>query len=94
VAWGTFASERFRVVRGALAIFRSSEPVERGFCGACGTSLSYAHAARPGQIDVALASLDAPAALVPVCHIWLADRVAWGPLADGLPQFQGWRGDG
>lgn len=94
VAWCTFATERFRIVRGALAIFRSSEPVERGFCAACGTSLTYAHTARPGQIDVTLASLDAPEALTPLFHLWVADRVAWTPLADGLPQFAGWRSDG
>ncbi|HEY8121684.1 MAG TPA: GFA family protein [Myxococcota bacterium] len=91
VAWATFATDRFRVTRGALALRRSSPPVERGFCAACGTSLSYRHDARADAIDVTIASLDAPAALRPACHIWLADRVDWAPLADGLPQFAGWR---
>ncbi|HEU4429844.1 MAG TPA: GFA family protein [Myxococcota bacterium] len=94
VAWGTFARERFRVVRGALALRRSSPPVERGFCAACGTALTYAHAARPSEIDVTLASLDEPAALRPACHIWVSDRIAWAPLADGLPQYSGWRTEG
>jgi len=91
VAWGTFARERFRIVRGSLALRRSSALVERGFCAACGTALTYSHAARPSELDVTLASLDEPVALRPLCHIWVSDRVAWAPLADGLPQFPGWR---
>jgi hypothetical protein len=94
VAWATFATDRFRVTRGALALHESSPRVERGFCAACGTSLSYAHAARAGEIDVTIASLDQPAALRPLAHIWVADGVDWAPLADGLPQFAGWRSDG
>ena len=94
VAWGTFATQRFELTHGALALHRSSPPVARGFCAACGTTLTYTHTARPGSIDVSRASLDAPAVLTPNCHIWVADRIAWGPLADGLPQFAGWRSDG
>jgi hypothetical protein len=94
VAWATFAPARFAVVRGALALRRSSPQAVRGFCAACGTSLTYAHDLRPDEIDVTLASLDAPAEVRPACHIWVSDRVDWLPLADGLPQFAGWRSDG
>ncbi len=94
VAWGTFARERFVLTRGALAVHRSSEPVERGFCAACGTSLTYAHRERGDKIDVTLASLDEPASLSPEAHLWIADRVPWTELADGLPQFAGWRSGG
>jgi hypothetical protein len=94
VAWATFATERFRVTRGALMLNESSPGVERGFCAACGTSLSYAHAARAGAIDVTIASLDAPAALRPSAHIWVSDRIDWAPLDDGLPRYAGWRSDG
>ena len=89
VAWATFATTDFRVTRGALASYASSPPVARGFCAACGTTLTYVHSARPLDVDVALASLDEPEALRPVRHIWVSDRVAWTPLADRLPQFPG-----
>jgi hypothetical protein len=94
VAWATFARQRFRVTRGALALRRSSPPVERGFCAACGSALTYAHADRAGAVDVTLASLDTPAALRPGFHLWVSDRVDWAPLRDGLPQFARWRSDG
>jgi hypothetical protein len=82
------------VTRGELALHASSPPVVRGFCAACGTSLSYVHRERPNHIDVTLASLDAPGALKPERHIWVSDRVDWAPLGDGLPQHRGWRQDG
>jgi hypothetical protein len=94
VAWATFAKARFRIAFGALALVKSSPPVERGFCGSCGSSLTYTHAARPDALDVTLASLDAPAVLRPQYHIWVSDRVDWAPLADGLPQHAGWRSEG
>lgn len=91
VAWATFETARFRLLRGALARHRSSEKVVRGFCGACGTALSYAHADRPDHLDVALAALDEPGAIRPACHIWVSHKLPWIELADGLPQFAEWR---
>src|SRR5256885_11925437 len=41
VPWGTFARTSFRLTRGALAEYRSSPGVTRGFCAVCGTSLTY-----------------------------------------------------
>jgi hypothetical protein len=94
VAWGTFALERFAITRGELALYRSSPPVTRGFCAACGTSLTYAHAERAGEIDVTLATLDVPERLRPERHLWIEDRIDWAPLTDGLPQHRTWRAAG
>jgi len=94
VAWATFPRSGFRVVKGTLAAVRSSPKVVRGFCGACGTGLSYAHDDRPDQIDVALATLDAPGAIAPEYHIWMADALSWDRPGDGLPQYRGWKKDG
>ena len=91
VAWGTFDAARFELLRGELALHRSSERVLRGFCGACGTALSYRNEARPGELDLTLASLDDAAGLAPACHIWVSHRLPWVVLADGLPQFAEWR---
>jgi hypothetical protein len=91
VAWATFPAREFAVTRGALAERRSSPPVTRGFCPACGTALTYAHDARPGEIDVALAALDEPASVRPECHIWFSHRLPWMEPGDGLPRFAEWR---
>jgi hypothetical protein len=87
VAWGTFARAGFTLTRGTLSEHRSSDPVVRGFCCACGGALTYRHTARPQEIDVTLASLDAAAQFAPTMHVWVADKLPWVVLADGLPQF-------
>lgn len=92
VPWGTFAADDFSIVRGQLAQFRSSPQVTRGFCADCGTSLTYRHDARSGEIDVTLSSLDDPGALVPEIHIWVEDKPPWVMIDDGRPQFAQTRG--
>ena len=89
VPWATFARERFRLTRGALSEYRSSPPVLRGFCAACGTSLTYRHEARAGEIDVTLATLDDPTLVPPRMHVWVADKLPWVVVADDLPQHAG-----
>ena len=87
VAWATFDRSGFRVTHGALAEFRSSAPVTRGFCAACGSCLTYRHEARSGEIDVTLATLEEAARLAPQMHVWVADKLPWVRIEDGLPQF-------
>lgn len=87
VPWATFARSAFRVTRGVLTEYRSSPPVARGFCAACGSSLSYRHDARPDEIDVTLATLDEPTRLAPAAHVWVADKLPWVTISDGLPQY-------
>jgi hypothetical protein len=103
VAWGTFALAGFRVTRGQLAQYESSPGATRGFCAACGTSLTYRHERHADEIDVTLATVDEKsdenaddgagsgadnaAALEPDAHIWVSERLAWVRIADGKPQF-------
>ena len=87
VPWGTFAREAVRIVRGRLSEFRSSAQVSRGFCAHCGTSLTYRHEARAGEIDVTLATLDDPTLLPPRMHVWVKDRLPWVAIGDDLPQL-------
>jgi hypothetical protein len=87
VAWGTFARSGLRVTRGTLAEYRSSPNVWRGYCAACGGSLTYRHAARADEIDVTLASLDEAAGLAPRMHVWVGEKLPWVHIDDGLPQL-------
>ncbi|MBV8342760.1 MAG: GFA family protein [Gammaproteobacteria bacterium] len=87
VSWATFASEHFRVTKGTLSEFRSSPQVLRGFCAACGSSLTWRSERQPAEIDVALATLDDAAHVVPQMHVWVSDKLPWTAITDGLPQF-------
>jgi hypothetical protein len=89
VPWGTVTLEQFHLVRGGLTEYRSSAPVVRGFCALCGTGITYRHAARVQDIDVALATLDEPQRLAPEAHVWVADKLPWVQISDGLPQSPG-----
>lgn len=90
VAWVTFPTAGFRLLAGALREHRSSERVLRGFCPTCGTSLTYAHEARPDQLDVSTVAFDDASALAPQSHIWVSDKLPWVSMTDGLPQHAGW----
>lgn len=88
VAWVTFPTEGFRWTRGAPTIFTSSEDVARGFCGNCGTTLTYSSTKHPEGSDIATATLDNPALAPPADHIWVRSRLPWLRCDDGLPEFQ------
>jgi hypothetical protein len=87
VTWATFSNRGLACTAGAIAKYRSSPGVTRGFCAGCGTSLTYSHADRPGEIDVTVASLDEPGRISPLAHIWLEDKAPWLVIGDELPQF-------
>jgi hypothetical protein len=87
VPWATFARAELNITRGTLAHYRSSPGVLRGFCGACGSSLTYRHEARAADIDLALASLDEPRQLAPTMHLWVGDKLPWVSIEDGLPRY-------
>jgi hypothetical protein len=91
VAWFSVAASGFRVTAGAPRRFRSSPRVEREFCGACGTALTFRHAGLAGEIDVTTCSLDAPELVPPKDHTWVGERLTWLQTEDGLPGFAGAR---
>jgi hypothetical protein len=89
VGWAAFAESDFKVTKGAPVTYASSEHGRRGFCGACGTGLTYTNAvALPGIVDIQSATLDDPAALPAQIQIQTADRIAWMEDAHTLPAFE------
>jgi hypothetical protein len=87
LAWAIFDEDKARIIRGTLAVYASSPGVERGFCAACGTALTYARTNRPGLFDVTTASLDDPEAFPPAKEIWVGQRLSWVAANSALPQF-------
>jgi hypothetical protein len=64
--------------RGAPAYFASSDKVQRGFCAACGTPLSYEAG---GPVEIAIGALDQPELAPPTLQINPADKLTF---FDGL----------
>ena len=90
VPWATFDRALFVVTQGQLDLHGSSADATRGHCAACGTSLTYEHAKRPDDVDVALVTFDNPERFAPDSHIWIDDKLAWVAIDDGLPQHRTW----
>ena len=88
------AEKQFAWMQSEARIYESSPGVRRGFCLGCGTSLTYAGDAWPGEIHIYTATLDEPAAFPPTVHTFTADRIAWFDPDDGLPRLSGFGSDG
>ena len=73
-----------RWTRGQPAAFRSSSLVERQFCAACGTPLTYNFIEGP-NISVTIGSLDHPEAARPVLQYSIERTLSWFPTIRALP---------
>ncbi len=70
--------------RGEPAIFQSSPDVDRGFCSACGTPLTFAHKGSD-YFDISVGSLDQPERVKPEIQIGIESRIPW---AAEIPQLK------
>jgi hypothetical protein len=91
VTWAAVPEAGFRITAGEgdLTHYRSSEIGTRSFCRRCGSSMFCRLDTRPGEIDVALASLAADHGASPRAHLFWDDRADWVDLADRLPRLGG-----
>ena len=65
--------------------FASSKLAKRGFCGKCGTPLTFEY--NVGQsMDVSVGSLDEPGLLKPTAHNGVESRIVSFAWHDNLPQ--------
>ena len=76
--------DTFMVTRGEIALFRSSDLVERGFCRDCGTPLSFADIGGR-HISVSIGSLDDPEAFPPIDQHGTDSRMSWANGLGSLP---------
>jgi hypothetical protein len=85
VAWATFARSGWTLRQGTPRWLQSSAAARRGFCADCGSSLFFAGAATPDEIDVTVVSLEDADRLPPERHIWVPSKLPWARTDDGLP---------
>jgi hypothetical protein len=64
--------------------YASSKIARRGFCGECGTPLTFEYH-ESENMDLSVGSLDHPEELRPVMHVGVESRVASFHAEDGLP---------
>ncbi len=62
---------------GERAIHRSSPDVARGFCGRCGTPMSYSGKQWAAQTHLLIGTFDDQDDLVPTGDTFVAEKLAW-----------------
>jgi len=72
----------FQWTRGERKIFRSSNVVSRGFCGDCGTPLTYE---APDGMAIAAGAFDDPAAFAPTMQFGTEGKIAFVDHLHELP---------
>lgn len=87
VGFASFPRSGFRLTRGELAAYASSDHGTRRFCPTCGSQLIFDDSRYPDEIDIALCSLDDPDAALPRHHIWTGSQRPWVKLDDSLPAY-------
>jgi hypothetical protein len=77
---------------GVLKIFHSTadsgNPIKRGFCPECGSSITYGSSAFPGAIFVTAGSLDDPSWFKPVMISYASSAQPWDRLDPALPRYE------
>ena len=68
-------------------IYRSSEPVERLFCGTCGTPMAFRHAEDRDNLHLYIATLDNPEDVAPQTHVFHGEHIKWLQIDDRLPKY-------
>jgi hypothetical protein len=91
-AYSTFVrlvADDLRIVAGAelLRAYRSSESIERAFCGGCGSPLTFRFAGMPDAVWVTLATFDDDPGVRPSAHIFVTSKAPWVEIAGDLPQY-------
>ncbi|MDC7255345.1 GFA family protein [Shinella sp. YE25] len=83
------ATENLAFQGDTLRHYVSSPGVRRGFCGNCGSPMSYETDKRPGIIDLYVASLVDASGVDITQHGFWNERVSWLHCEDDLPKREG-----
>jgi len=84
MAFARVKHENLRWTRGRPSVFASSNIVERGFCNACGTPLTYRRR-EADTVSVTIGSLDDPETVRPVLQFGIEGKLSWTGDLDRLP---------
>ncbi len=87
----TVPDSGFRFTKGQPKYYQSSEELRRGFCPECGSGLIGLYVGDP-HVIIAIGTLDHPEDWPLeqegwMGHVFVADKVPWEVISDGLPQL-------
>jgi hypothetical protein len=83
--FGSLPAIALSFTRGTPQLYRSTPFAERGFCGTCGTPLTFRYL-RSDWIAISIGSLDRPEKVRPQTHWGIESQIPWLTMHDGLPR--------
>lgn len=86
VTWVGVKPENFHLVHGEVKYCETSPGVQRGFCGRCGSSLTYGGDDWT-DISITAASLDDPGIARPESNVYLDHKQPWVKIDDSLRKY-------
>lgn len=87
VAWASFPRTAL-TIEGEVRWYASSSHAQRGFCGACGTSLFFKTEHHRSEIEVTVVTLADADKVAPRYHSWAPNKLPWEHIGDGLPRYR------
>jgi len=84
-----YTPEQVRYETDNRQFYESSPGVRRGFCGKCGTPMTYEADKFPDELHLYISTLDDPALFIPQYHVFHAERIPWFEVDDELPRYTG-----
>jgi len=81
-AFAGFESEMVRFFGTPMAAYASSAGVVRGFCGECGSTLTYSGDRWPTEIHFHVGAFDHPEAFAPTSEAFPEEALGWLRLGD------------
>ncbi len=85
--WMDINTEHFRWSKSAVKEYKSSKSIRRGFCGLCGSTLSFRSTEHPEYITLSITSLDDPDKVIPTYHIYTSSTLKWFRIADECKRY-------
>ena len=85
--WISIPRSAFRFTSAQPSYYASSKGVRRGFCGKCGSPLTYENEQIPDEVHVLVVALTDPGDVRPTAHVFVEDQLPWFDSADELPRY-------
>ncbi len=82
-------ANNFRLTSGTLSVYEdtgdSGNPVNRQFCGNCGSPILSAIGTQPDAVYIKAGTLDDTSELNPQFHVWCDSAQNWVVIPEGVP---------
>jgi hypothetical protein len=82
--FGSLPADALSFTQGRPQLLQSTPYTESGFCGTCGTPLTFRYL-RSEWIAISIGNLDHPGEAGPEMHWGVESQVPWLTMRDGLP---------